>query len=291
MENPKISVIVPVYDAEKYLHRCVDSILAQTFKDFELLLIDDGSKDRSGEICDEYARKDERVRVWHKENGGISATREFGLQQAKGIYIQFVDSDDWIAENMLQIMFEEAERKKYDIVNCSFTEIFQCTNVTHRFSYRNKNEFLQDVVASNWGVLWKLLINKKLILGNDIHFPKNINNGEDYYFVVSCLLKAKNVGFIEECLYFYNRCNSQSTISTPSYDKAMQQINATKLVEKLLRKYACYKYYKTALNYRKIVAKEPLWKLSKLKWFAIFPNVSYISLKVFFGYIKRMLLS
>ncbi|MGN0202626.1 MAG: glycosyltransferase family 2 protein, partial [Candidatus Cryptobacteroides sp.] len=96
MDCPKISVIVPVYNAESTIRRCVDSILAQTFTDFECLLIDDGSKDRSGEICDEYAAKDSRVRVFHKENGGVSSARNVGLDNAKGEWVTFVDSDDWI---------------------------------------------------------------------------------------------------------------------------------------------------------------------------------------------------
>ena len=94
--TPKISVIVPVYKTEAYLHRCVDSILAQTFQDFEVLLIDDGSPDRSGEICDVYAQKDRRVRVFHKENGGVSSARNCGLDNAKGEWICFVDSDDFL---------------------------------------------------------------------------------------------------------------------------------------------------------------------------------------------------
>ena len=99
--TPKISVIVPVYNAEKYLHRCIDSILSQTFTDFELLLINDGSKDSSGAICDEYAAKDNRVRVFHKENGGASSARNLGLDNAKGEWIAFVDSDDLLEVNML----------------------------------------------------------------------------------------------------------------------------------------------------------------------------------------------
>lgn len=92
--NPKLSVIVPVYKAEKYLHRCVESILTQTFTDFEILLIDDGSPDRSGEICDEYAKKDSRIKVFHKLNGGASDARNVGLDNAQGEYVCFVDSDD-----------------------------------------------------------------------------------------------------------------------------------------------------------------------------------------------------
>lgn len=96
MNNPKISVIVPVYNVEKYLRRCIDSILAQTFTDFELLLIDDGSKDNSRDLCDGYAMKDERVRVFHKKNGGVSSARNLGLDNAKGEWVSFVDADDYL---------------------------------------------------------------------------------------------------------------------------------------------------------------------------------------------------
>ena len=95
MLTPKISVIVPVYNTAKYLHRCLDSILQQSFKDFEVLLVDDGSTDNSGEICDEYAAKDSRVRVFHKENGGVASAREIGIENAVGLYSIHVDSDDW----------------------------------------------------------------------------------------------------------------------------------------------------------------------------------------------------
>ena len=106
MNNPKISVIVPVYNAEKYLQRCIDSILNQTFPNFELLLIDDGSKDQSGEICDEYAKKDSRVKVFHKENGGVSSARNVGIDNAVGEYICFCDSDDWVEKTWLLSFFE-----------------------------------------------------------------------------------------------------------------------------------------------------------------------------------------
>ena len=101
MNNPKVSVIVPVYNVEKLLQRCIDSILAQTFTDFELLLIDDGSKDKSGEICDEYAAKDSRIRVFHKQNGGVSTARNIGIDKAQGEWIYFVDSDDIVLPSAL----------------------------------------------------------------------------------------------------------------------------------------------------------------------------------------------
>lgn len=98
---PKVSIIVPVYKAEKYLNRCIDSILAQTFTDWELLLIDDGSTDRSGDICDEYAKKDTRIRVFHKENGGVSSARNLGLDSAQGEWVTFIDADDYILPDFL----------------------------------------------------------------------------------------------------------------------------------------------------------------------------------------------
>ena len=113
---PKISVIIPVYNTEKYLRRCIDSVLAQTYQDFELLLIDDGSKDSSGAICDEYASQDTRVRVFHKENGGVSSARNLGLDHARGEWITFVDADDWMADDMLQQMLDTADAEGADVV-------------------------------------------------------------------------------------------------------------------------------------------------------------------------------
>ena len=120
MNTPKISVIVPVYNVEQYLPRCIDSILDQTFTDFELLLIDDGSKDKSGEICDNYAKKDSRIRVFHKENGGVSSARNLGLYNAKGKYIAFIDADDWVENEYLRIMYKHGEEECADIISSDF---------------------------------------------------------------------------------------------------------------------------------------------------------------------------
>ena len=107
--NPKLSVIVPIYNVEAYLRRCVDSILAQTFTDYELILVDDGSPDNCGEICEEYAGTDDRIRVIHKENGGLSDARNAGLDVATGAYVGFVDSDDYIHPNMYQRLIDLME--------------------------------------------------------------------------------------------------------------------------------------------------------------------------------------
>ena len=113
--NPKISIIVPVYKVEKYIHKCIDSILAQTFTDFELILVDDGSPDNCGKICDEYAKEDSRIVVIHKDNGGVSDARNIGISRANGEYIGFVDSDDYIDKDMYKNLYESCLNNKADI--------------------------------------------------------------------------------------------------------------------------------------------------------------------------------
>lgn len=118
--NPKVSVIVPIYKAESYLYKCIDSLLTQTLADIEILLIDDGSPDGSGMICDEYARKDSRVKVFHKSNGGVASARQCGLDHACGEYVIHADPDDWVESDMLQSLYEKAVEEDADMVICDF---------------------------------------------------------------------------------------------------------------------------------------------------------------------------
>ncbi|MBM7710553.1 glycosyltransferase family 2 protein [Enterococcus xiangfangensis] len=121
----EISIIVPVYNVEKYLKKCVDSILAQTFTDFELILVDDGSPDNSGAICDQYAEQDSRVKVIHKENGGLSDARNAGIEVAKGKYLGFIDSDDYIAEDMYELLYNNIIREKADLSICGIYDVYK----------------------------------------------------------------------------------------------------------------------------------------------------------------------
>ncbi|MCT0015469.1 glycosyltransferase family 2 protein, partial [Lactococcus lactis subsp. lactis] len=117
---PKISVIVPVYNVEKLLRRCLDSIINQSFEDFELLLIDDGSKDNSGQICDHYKKQDERVRVWHIPNGGQSAARNLGIDNVQGDFIAFIDSDDFVELDYLEQLYQPMLEDEVDVVSCRY---------------------------------------------------------------------------------------------------------------------------------------------------------------------------
>ena len=126
---PKVSIIIPIYNAEAHLHRCIDSVLKQDFADFELILMDDGSKDSSGRICDEYEALDERVRVIHKENTGVSDTRNLAISMAKGEYLQFLDSDDWITPDATGLMVRAAMEHQCDMVISDFYRSLSRYNV------------------------------------------------------------------------------------------------------------------------------------------------------------------
>ncbi|MBU3127159.1 glycosyltransferase [Clostridium tagluense] len=135
--KPLISVIVPVYKVELYLSRCIDSIINQSYKNLEIILVDDGSPDNCGRICDEYANKDNRIKVIHKGNGGLSSARNSGLNVSTGDYIGFVDSDDWIESAMFKSLVELAERENADIVQCGFQEVFNDGTVKRKYCFDN----------------------------------------------------------------------------------------------------------------------------------------------------------
>ena len=120
-----ISVIVPIYNVEKYINRCIDSIIEQTYTNLEIILVDDGSTDNSGSICDEYAKKDNRIKVIHKENGGVSSARNVGLDTAIGQYITFVDSDDYIEKKYCEILLKTLKKQKADCVACGYNRIYK----------------------------------------------------------------------------------------------------------------------------------------------------------------------
>ncbi len=125
MEDKLISIIIPVYNVERYLRECIDSIIAQTYKNLEIILVDDGSSDKSGEICDEYSKKDSRIKVIHKKNGGLSDARNVALDITKGDYIGFIDSDDYIEKDMFQILYNLAEEYNAEISSISFYKMLE----------------------------------------------------------------------------------------------------------------------------------------------------------------------
>lgn len=214
---PKISVIVPVYNAEQYLPRCIDSILAQTFTGFELLLIDDGSTDNSGDICDEYAKKDNRIRVFHKKNGGVSSARNIGLDNAVGEWVAFVDSDDFLNPEFISCLMKYDNFDHVVGGNIMFGEknisrgIERETVIDLKSQDANRLDFGTDVDSSKffcypWGKLYK----QEIIKSNNIRFNPKIFLGEDLCFVLDYLSFCSNVILVPYNNYLYRYENQQN---------------------------------------------------------------------------------
>ena len=207
---PRITVIIPIYNAESILRRCLDSILAQTFTDFECLLIDDGSKDRSGEICDEYARKDSRVKVFHKENGGVSSARNVGLDNARGEWVTFVDSDDWTGERLLSNLISHTNNNPNVELVISFSEyIFNNGHREENYNARMVDKANFQILFSEYDMSWHTgpwakLYCKQVIDSKNLRFSENMNIGEDAVFFYSYLLQIDGLYVSSDTDYKYN---------------------------------------------------------------------------------------
>lgn len=230
----KFSVIVPIYNVEKYVRKCIESILNQTYRDFEVILVDDGSPDQCPQICDEYAQKDKRIKVIHKKNEGLVAARNTGIKSAIGEYICYVDGDDWIAENLLETVWNRAI-KKYDIEMVVYSAVRQYDNHQEEIpksvpeGLYNKEKLYKDVypymmydsrkpfcIGLIFPVAWNKIFKREFLLK---HYCKEekIRMGEDNAFVFECLYRANSVYFIDEKLYYYNQLNTESIVH--SYDR------------------------------------------------------------------------
>lgn len=228
MNNPLISVIVPVYNVEKYLSRCIDSILSQTFTDFELLLIDDGSKDHSGSICDEYAKTDSRIRVFHKENGGVSSARNIGLDNAKGEWVSFVDADDIIEQDYFpdDLLADEF----WDVIQVprsggsnfhDYSKDVICANRAEAMSFLHKNFYYE---------CWGRFIRKR-VLGTT-RFDETIKIGEDIIFFVSIFTQISTYYVTSKggrYIYFLNETSAMSTNS----DVHSKNLNNSLIIDRL----------------------------------------------------------
>ena len=207
-----VSIIIPVYNVESYLDRCVDSVLKQSFQDIEILLIDDGSTDKSGLLCDRWAEKDNRVRVIHKVNEGVSAARNIGLDQANGDYIAFVDSDDFIDANMIETLYNTLQIKHADMCICGFVFVDEFGNP---LAEENQSSPITDEILTGFEVIqklagdrgwfyhlaWNKLYRKDLF--SDIRFPKGIIYGEDAFIAHRLLGKCSIVACISDTYYYY----------------------------------------------------------------------------------------
>lgn len=218
MESILVSIVVPVYNTEKYIERCIQSILRQTYKNFELILIDDGSSDDSGKICDRYSEQDERIKVIHNANEGVSSARNFGLNIACGEWVTFIDADDWIREDTLECL--KNQTNKNDIICFSYSEIYPNKTVQrgkHSGEFQiNRDEIRKlelKIIDKNLKldekyegmkitVPWGKFIKRKFLQRNNIKFIKNLY-GEDMIFNLYCFHLSSEIKYIDEPYYYY----------------------------------------------------------------------------------------
>lgn len=209
--KPIISVIVPVYQSESYLPRCVESILSQSLHDIELILVDDGSMDKSGLICEEYAQKDIRVHVFHKSHSGVSDTRQKGLENATGDYVIHCDSDDWMEPDMLETLYKNAQESDADLVVCDYWAEYRERVVQKAFGQNfDADTDLSEQMGNLLLSVWNKLIRRSFIVQNDLHFLPSVCYAEDLYFVFNALDQNPKIAYVPLPLYHYNVQNEGS---------------------------------------------------------------------------------
>ena len=224
--SPEISIIIPVYNSEKYLNACLDSVLAQTFKDFELILVDDGSPDGCGRICDEYADKDDRVRVCHIENSGSSAARNYGIDRARGKYLGFIDSDDRIDEDMYEILYNNLIKEDADISMCGLFDEYgdEIVKVFDKPVYKvmDSEESILTVMEAKLTSVTPVnkLYKKELFEG--IRYPVGEDSGEDASIIVELLLRCKKTVLTTEQKYHY--IHREGSITTREFNPSDKSV-------------------------------------------------------------------
>lgn len=222
MESIKVSVIVPVYNAESTLVKCLDTLVNQSLSGWEVILVDDGSTDMSGRICDTYEEKcpifskgKGIIRVIHRENGGVSAARQTGLNAAKGEYVIHADPDDWVEPNMLKDLYDLAKTENADMVICDFI-----SEIEGKLYYKSQaptslhhSDVLNDLFGKTHGSCCNKLVRRKCILQYDAHFPVGTNYCEDVYFNVQLLKHDIKIAYLPTAYYHYVQSTSSITNS------------------------------------------------------------------------------
>ena len=256
-----ISIIVPIYNCEQFLPACIDSILAQSYQDFEILLVDDGSNDQSGGICDQYASQDTRIRVFHRANSGVSASRNFGIENAKGAYVSFVDSDDRIHVDFLAKLLERLLSTKADFTYCDIVldnPDGERVYTTYTLDGDKKSDF-HKMLREGWGALcFNKLYKKNFLEKADIRFPEDINYCEDVLFSIQAFWMAKVIEKVPEALYYYNRRNVHSATHAMSLRLVNDSLKAMDAMVSFFKQYGLYDEYRNEINWKILLCKSEL---------------------------------
>ena len=239
MENKKVSIIVPVYNVELYIEDCLNSLLNQTYSNYEIILINDGSTDNSIEICSKY--NDQKIKIYNQNNKGVSIARNVGISLATGQYIMFVDADDMVSEKYIENLIKSIEETNTDMVVCGYTkEKAELVNKKNSQEIKgeiiNANTMLENMMENNLqeGYLWNKIFKKSIINDNSLEFKEDVNVWEDLYFVIEYLSKSDKIFAINEKLYYY-RTREGSAVNRK--ETSTDLVGKVKILELILKNY------------------------------------------------------
>ena len=259
---PKVSVIVPIYNVEKYLEKCINSLLSQTLEDIQIILVNDGSKDNSGNIAKEYEKNNkDRVIYVEKENGGLSDARNYGLKYATGDFIAFLDSDDYIEKNAYEEMYNKAIEENSDYVECDFIwEFPNKIRVDKQYPYKNKKEMLSFVRV----VAWNKLIKRQLIIDNNLEFPKGLRY-EDVEFTYKLIPFINKFAYVDKPFIHY--VQREGSIANVQNERTAEIFNVLDNVIEFYKKNNIYEEYRNELeyNYARYLLCSSLKRMCKIK--------------------------
>ncbi len=242
----KVSIIVPVYNVENYLERCLDSLINQTLEDIEIIVVNDGSPDNSQKIIDRYKKKDKRIVSIMKENGGLSSARNYGLKKATGEYIGYVDSDDWISPSMYEKMYDKAKKENSDIVSCDYYKAYDNgTNIKMPGLLLESSDMKKNYIISvpcAWNKIYK-----KGIISNK-HWPEQMIY-EDFASNPLLVKKVKKISYVEEALYYYFIRESSIMNDKEFKPKFYDILKASKILSDGINKDKYYLKYKDEYEY------------------------------------------
>lgn len=263
--SPVVSIVIPVYNTSPYLTRCVESVLCQSYSDFEIILVDDGSTDDSGIIADRFAEEDKRVHVFHKNNAGVSSARNYGISYAQGEWIVFVDSDDFLSECYLETVLK-ATNPDTDFCLCNFDMLTENGMETYKTFQPgdSMSETLHNLFMCGWIFVTGILFKKSFLKVNRLLFPEHINYTEDVWFVTRAVYYAKSIQKITAPLYRYN-CINTGSITHNSHNEKAEDIRLTSINETItfLQDHHSFEQCKKACFWRVLV-----WK----SWVVYYPQ-------------------
>lgn len=259
---PKVSVIVPIYNVEKYLEKCINSLLSQTLEDIQIILVNDGSKDNSGNIAKEYEKNNkDRIIYVEKENGGLSDARNYGLKYATGDFIAFLDSDDYIEKNAYEEMYNKAIEENADYVECDFIwEFPNKIRVDKQYPYKNKKEMLSFVRV----VAWNKLIKRQLITDNNLEFPKGLRY-EDVEFTYKLIPFINKFAYVDKPFIHY--VQREGSIANVQNERTAEIFTVLDNVIEFYKKNNIYEKYRDELeyNYARYLLCSSLKRMCKIK--------------------------